>query len=91
MLSQPMALVFLYVVFCILVGICGSQRRMGFTGTFIFSLLVTPVVRADRPADDRACPAPREIEAATNQIRLQRYNRPARSLHSAFSLNTVNG
>jgi hypothetical protein len=39
-----MALVFLYVVFCILVGICGSQRRMGFTGTFIFSLLVTPVV-----------------------------------------------
>lgn len=43
-LSQPIALVFLYVVFCILVGICGSQRRMGFTGTFIFSLLVTPVV-----------------------------------------------
>jgi len=43
-LTQPMALVFLYVVFCVLVGICGSQRRMGFTGTFIFSLLVTPVV-----------------------------------------------
>jgi hypothetical protein len=43
-LAQPMALVFLYVVFCVLVGICGSQRRMGFTGTFIFSLLVTPVV-----------------------------------------------
>jgi hypothetical protein len=43
-LSQPIALVFLYVVFCILVGICGSQRRMGFTGTFIFSMLVTPVV-----------------------------------------------
>jgi len=43
-LTQPMALVFLYVVFCILVGICGSQRRMGFTGTFIFSMLVTPVV-----------------------------------------------
>jgi hypothetical protein len=43
-LSQPMTLVFLYVVFCILVGICGSQRRMGFTGTFIFSLLVTPVI-----------------------------------------------
>ena len=43
-LSQPIALVFLYVVFCILVGICGSQRRMGFTGTFIFSLLVTPLV-----------------------------------------------
>lgn len=43
-LSQPIALVVLYIVFCILVGICGSQRRMGFTGTFIFSLLVTPVV-----------------------------------------------
>lgn len=43
-LSQPITLVFLYVVFCILVGICGSQRRMGFTGTFIFSVLVTPVV-----------------------------------------------
>jgi hypothetical protein len=43
-LSQPITLVFLYVVFCILVGICGSQRRMGFTGTFIFSLLVTPVI-----------------------------------------------
>ena len=43
-LSQPIALVFLYVVFCILVGICGSQRRMGFTGTFILSLLLTPVV-----------------------------------------------
>ena len=43
-LSQPIALVILYVAFSILVGICGSQRRMGFTGTFIFSLLVTPLV-----------------------------------------------
>jgi hypothetical protein len=31
-------------VFCILVGICGSQRRMGFTGTFILSLILTPVI-----------------------------------------------
>ena len=38
------ALVLLYIVFCILVGLCGSQRRMGFTGTFILSLLITPVV-----------------------------------------------
>lgn len=44
LMSQPVALVILYIVFCILVGICGSQRRMGFTGTFIFSILVTPVV-----------------------------------------------
>jgi len=33
-----------YIVFCILVGICGSQRRMGFTGTFILSLLITPLL-----------------------------------------------
>lgn len=43
-LSQPVTLAILYIVFCLLVGICGSQRRMGFTGTFIFSLLVTPVI-----------------------------------------------
>jgi hypothetical protein len=34
----------LYIVFCVLVGLCGSQRRMGFIGTFIISLLLTPVV-----------------------------------------------
>lgn len=33
-----------YIVFCILVGICGTQRRMGFTGTFILSFFVTPLV-----------------------------------------------
>jgi hypothetical protein len=43
-LSQPIALVFLYVLFCILVGICGSQRRMGFTGTFLLSLFITPLI-----------------------------------------------
>jgi hypothetical protein len=43
-LSQPITLAILYIVFCILVGICGSQRRMGFTGTFILSMLVTPVI-----------------------------------------------
>jgi hypothetical protein len=34
----------LYFVFCVLVGLCGSQRRMGFIGTFITSLLFTPVI-----------------------------------------------
>ena len=34
----------LYVVFSILVGLCGSQRRMGFIGTFIVSLLLTPIL-----------------------------------------------
>lgn len=33
-----------YIVFCVLVGLCGSQRRMGFTGTFILSLLITPLI-----------------------------------------------
>ena len=32
------------IVFCILVGLCGSQRRMGFTGTFLLSLVITPVI-----------------------------------------------
>jgi len=40
---QSIALV-LYIVFCVLVGFCGSQRRMGFVGTFITSLFFTPVV-----------------------------------------------
>jgi hypothetical protein len=40
----PLTLLAAYLVFCILVGLCGSQRRMGFTGTFLLSLIVTPVV-----------------------------------------------
>jgi FtsH-binding integral membrane protein len=36
--------VIIYVVFCILTGLCGSQRRMGFFGTFIMSLFLTPIV-----------------------------------------------
>jgi peptidoglycan/LPS O-acetylase OafA/YrhL len=36
--------VIMYIVFCLLVALCGSQRRMGFIGTFIVSLLITPVV-----------------------------------------------
>jgi hypothetical protein len=37
-------LVILYLVFCILVGLCGTQRRIGFFGTFLLSFLVTPIV-----------------------------------------------
>jgi uncharacterized membrane protein len=33
-----------YIVFCLLVGVCGSQRRMGFFGTFIVSIFLTPVI-----------------------------------------------
>jgi hypothetical protein len=36
--------VVIYVVFCVLTGLCGSQRRLGFIGTFILSLLLTPVI-----------------------------------------------
>ena len=32
-----------YVIFCLLTGLCGIQRRMGFFGTFVISLLITPV------------------------------------------------
>jgi hypothetical protein len=35
--------VIIYVIFCLLTGLCGVQRRMGFIGTFIFALLVTPI------------------------------------------------
>jgi hypothetical protein len=40
----PLALLTAYVVFSVLVGLCGSQRRMGFTGTFLLSLVITPVI-----------------------------------------------
>ena len=36
--------VILYIAFCLLAGLAGSQRRMGFFGTFLLSLVVTPVV-----------------------------------------------
>jgi peptidoglycan/LPS O-acetylase OafA/YrhL len=37
-------LIVLYIFFCLLTGLCGSQRRMGFFGTFIVSLFITPVL-----------------------------------------------
>ena len=36
--------VVLYVIFCLLAGLAGSQRRMGFFGTFFLSLVVTPLL-----------------------------------------------
>jgi hypothetical protein len=35
--------VIVYLVFCLLVGLCGTHRRMGFFGTFMISFLITPV------------------------------------------------
>jgi hypothetical protein len=31
----------IYVVFCILTGLCGIDRRMGFFGTFVIALITT--------------------------------------------------
>jgi len=38
------ALAILYAAFCLLVGLCGGQRRAGFLATFILSVLFTPVL-----------------------------------------------
>jgi hypothetical protein len=32
-----------YLVFCALTGICGRQRRLGFFGTFLLSIVLTPI------------------------------------------------
>ncbi|MBX9824180.1 MAG: hypothetical protein K2Z80_19595 [Xanthobacteraceae bacterium] len=40
----PLALLSAYLVFSILVGLCGSQRRLGFTGTFLLALVITPIL-----------------------------------------------
>ena len=40
----PLAILSAYLIFSVLVGLCGSQRRMGFTGTFLLSLVITPVL-----------------------------------------------
>jgi hypothetical protein len=34
----------IYVVFCVLTGLCGIDRRMGFVGTFLLALVTTPLV-----------------------------------------------
>lgn len=33
-----------YIIFCVLTGLYGYDRRMGFFGTFLISLVVTPVL-----------------------------------------------
>jgi len=34
----------IYIVFCLLTGLCGIDRRMGFLGTFFLALVTTPLV-----------------------------------------------
>ena len=36
--------ILIYLVFCLLVGLCGSRRRLGFLGTFILSVFITPLL-----------------------------------------------
>jgi hypothetical protein len=33
-----------YLVFCVLTGLCGIERRMGFIGTFLLAVVTTPLV-----------------------------------------------
>jgi hypothetical protein len=42
-MTQSIAII-LYVLFCVLAGICGTYRRLGFFGTFLISLVITPIV-----------------------------------------------
>jgi hypothetical protein len=42
--SNAMVEAAIYVVFCILTGLCGINRRMGFFGTFVIALVTTPLV-----------------------------------------------
>jgi hypothetical protein len=34
----------IYIIFCLLTGFCGVGRRMGFFGTFLLALVVTPLI-----------------------------------------------
>jgi peptidoglycan/LPS O-acetylase OafA/YrhL len=31
-----------YIILCLLTGLCGTYSRMGFVGTFLLALLLTP-------------------------------------------------
>jgi len=33
-----------YIALCVLTGLCGMHRRMGFLGTFLIALVTTPLV-----------------------------------------------
>ena len=41
---EPIIIIVLYLLACILVGLVGSRRSMGFFAAFFFSLLFTPIV-----------------------------------------------
>jgi hypothetical protein len=33
----------IYIFICVLTGLCGSRRRLGFFGTFLVALITTPL------------------------------------------------
>jgi hypothetical protein len=33
-----------YITICLLTGFCGTHRRMGFWGTFVLALVITPLL-----------------------------------------------
>jgi hypothetical protein len=34
----------IYIILCVLTGLCGSHRRMGIFGTFLLAVIFTPVI-----------------------------------------------
>ncbi|HEY2534276.1 MAG TPA: hypothetical protein VGJ20_41220 [Xanthobacteraceae bacterium] len=38
-----------YMIFCVFTGLCGVEPRMGFFGTFVLALLVSPLVVLPMP------------------------------------------
>jgi hypothetical protein len=38
------ALIILYIICCLLTGFAGRNRRMGYMGTFLLSVVITPLL-----------------------------------------------
>ena len=34
----------IYLIFCLLTALCGSQRRLGFFGTLVLAVIFTPLL-----------------------------------------------
>lgn len=39
-----LAAILAYIIVCLLTAFCGTHRRMGFWGTFLLALLITPLL-----------------------------------------------
>lgn len=40
----PMALLFIWIIFCLVIGVMGENRTVGFWGAFLWSLLLSPLI-----------------------------------------------